>query len=199
MPYLFYIKQKSTMQSFSPNEEKKMCNRRNKGDDAPQTPLPPRPGRYNPNTSVSYSNTQRKPLCSAVATSTTPLIHNDSLALSSSPVNDQRQLNTIVESRVSSAVASADVGGIKSPTFDTEIEAGLIVPELGKAYVVYPNKTCMTSLNMGFATLFLHATITKVADTTTGKERPWLMFSDIHTNPRDVKIDRIMKENIKNH
>jgi hypothetical protein len=54
----------------------------------------------------------------------------------------------------------------------------------------------MMSLNMGFTTFFLHAKITKVADTTTGKERPWLMFSDIHTNPRDVKIDRIMQENI---
>jgi hypothetical protein len=71
-----------------------------------------------------------------------------------------------------------------------------MVPELGKYFVVDPNKTCMTSLNMGFTTLFLHATITKVSDTTTVKERPWLMFSDILTNPRDVKIDRIMKENV---
>jgi hypothetical protein len=54
----------------------------------------------------------------------------------------------------------------------------------------------MTSLNMGFATFFLHATITKVADTTTGKERSWVMFSDIRTNPRDIKFDRIMKENV---
>jgi hypothetical protein len=88
------------------------------------------------------------------------------------------------------------VGGLKSPTSDSEIEAGLIVPELGKEYAVDPKKTCMTSLNMGFATLFLHATITKFADTTTGKERPWLMFSDIRTNPRYVKINRIMKENV---
>jgi hypothetical protein len=70
---------------------------------------------------------------------------------------------------VSSAVAPADVGGLKSPTSDSEIEAGLIVPELGKESVVDPNKICTTSLNMGFATLFLHATITKVVDTTTGK------------------------------
>jgi hypothetical protein len=54
----------------------------------------------------------------------------------------------------------------------------------------------MTSLNIGFATLFLHATITKVVDITTGKERPWVMFSNIRTNPRDIKFDRIMKENI---
>jgi hypothetical protein len=54
----------------------------------------------------------------------------------------------------------------------------------------------MTPLNMGFATLFLHATITKVADTTTGKERLWVMFSDICTKPRDIKFDQIMKENI---
>jgi hypothetical protein len=52
------------------------------------------------------------------------------------------------------------------------------------------------SLNMGFATLFLHATITKVVDKITGKEWPWLMFSDIRTDPRDVKIDRIMTENV---
>jgi hypothetical protein len=77
-----------------------------------------------------------------------------------------------------------------------EIEAGPIVSELGKESVVDPNKTCMASLNMGFATLFLHATITKNTDTTTGKERPWLMFSDIRTNLRDVEINRIMKENV---
>jgi hypothetical protein len=54
----------------------------------------------------------------------------------------------------------------------------------------------MTSLNIGFATLFVHATITKVVDTTTGKERPGVMFSDIRTNARDIKFDRIMKENV---
>jgi hypothetical protein len=54
----------------------------------------------------------------------------------------------------------------------------------------------MTSLNMGFATLFLHATITKVVDITTGKELPWVMFSDICINARDIKFDRIMKENV---
>jgi hypothetical protein len=52
------------------------------------------------------------------------------------------------------------------------------------------------ALNMGFATLLLHAMITKVLDKNTGKERPWLMFIDIHMNPRDVKIDRIMTENV---
>jgi hypothetical protein len=146
-----------------------MSNKRNKGDDAPQTPIPRRSGRHNPNTPVSYSESQRKPLRSAVATATTPLIHNYSLALTSSPVKDQRQLKNIDESHVSSAVVPADVGGLKSPTSDSGIEAGPIVPELGKYFVVDPNKTCMTSLNMGFATLFLHATITKVVDTTTGK------------------------------
>jgi mRNA-degrading endonuclease toxin of MazEF toxin-antitoxin module len=30
----------------------------------------------------------------------------------------------------------------------------------------------------------------------TGKERPWLMFSGIRTNPRDVKIDQSMTENV---
>jgi hypothetical protein len=52
------------------------------------------------------------------------------------------------------------------------------------------------SLNMGFATLLLHATEKKVVDKITGRERPWLMFSDIHRNPLNVKIDRIMTENI---
>jgi hypothetical protein len=98
---------------------------------------------------------------------------------------------------VSSSVASADVGWPHSPISDSEIEAGPIVPELGKESVVDLCKTCMTSLKMGFATLFLHATIKNVADTPTGKERPWLMFSDIHTNPSDVKIDLIMKENVE--
>jgi hypothetical protein len=61
------------------------------------------------------------------------------------------------------------VGGLTFPTSDNDIEAGPVVPELRKESVVDPNKTCMTSLNMGFATLFLHATITKVVDTTTVK------------------------------
>jgi hypothetical protein len=51
----------------------------------------------------------------------------------------------------------------------------------------------MKSLNMGFATLFLHATITNGVDTTTGKERPLVMFGDISTNASDIKFDRIMK------
>jgi hypothetical protein len=98
-----------------------MSNKRNKADDAPQTPLPLWSGRHNTNTPVSYIDTQRKVSCSAVATSTTPLINNSSLALTSSPVNDQRQLKTIVESHVSSAVAYADVGGLNSPTSNSEI------------------------------------------------------------------------------
>jgi hypothetical protein len=120
-----------------------------------------------------------------------------SLALTSSPVNDQRQLKTIVESHVSSAVASADVGGLNFTAPDSEIEAGPIFTELGEESVVDPNKTCTMSLNMGFATLFLHATITKVMKKITGKEWPWLIFSDIRTNPRIVKIDRIMTENVE--
>jgi hypothetical protein len=59
-------------------------------------------------------------------------LSNASLALTSSSVNDQRQLKTIVESHVSSAVASAEVGGLNSPTSNSEIEAGPIVSELGK-------------------------------------------------------------------
>jgi hypothetical protein len=61
------------------------------------------------------------------------------------------------------------VGGLTFPKYDNDIEAGPVVPELGKESIVDPNKTCVTSLNMGFATLFIHATITKVVDTTTGK------------------------------
>jgi hypothetical protein len=45
---------------------------------------------------------------------------------------------------------------------------------------------------MVFATLFLHATITTIADTNTGKEWLWVMFSDIRTNARDINFDRIM-------
>jgi hypothetical protein len=158
MPYLFYINLNSVLHGFNPDEETNMSNKRNKGDDAPQTPLPRQSGRHNPNTPVSYSEAQRTPLRSAVAIATTPLIHNASLALTSMPVKDQRQIKTIAESHVSSAVAYADVGGPKSPKSDSEIETGLFDP----------NKTCMTSLNMGFATLFLHVMNKKVADTTTG-------------------------------
>jgi hypothetical protein len=106
----------------------KMSNKRNKGDDAPQTPLPRQSGRHNPNTPVLYSESQRKSLSSAVATATTPLIHNASMALTSSPVKDQRQLKTIEESRVSSAVSPDDVVGLKYPTSDSEIEAGSMIP-----------------------------------------------------------------------
>jgi hypothetical protein len=97
MPYFFYINLKLVLHVFNPHEETKMSNKRNKGDDAPQTPLPHRSGHHNPNTPVSYIESQTKPLRSAVATATTPLIHNASLALTSLPVKDQRQLKTIVE------------------------------------------------------------------------------------------------------
>jgi hypothetical protein len=61
-----------------------------------------------------------------------PLIHNSSLAKTSSLVNDQWHLKTIVESHVSSAVAYADMGGLNSPKYDSEIEARPSVLELGK-------------------------------------------------------------------
>jgi hypothetical protein len=87
-------------------------------------------------------------------------------------VNNQRQLKTIVESHVSSAFASADVGGLTSHTFNNEIEAGPSLPEVGTQSAVDPNETCTMALNMGFATLFLHATITKFLKKNTGKTRP---------------------------
>jgi hypothetical protein len=96
MPYFFYINLKLVLHAFNPHEETKMSNKRNKGDDALQTPLR-LSGRLNPNTPVSYIESQRKPLNSAVATATTPLIHTAILALTSSPVNNQRQLKTIDE------------------------------------------------------------------------------------------------------
>jgi hypothetical protein len=111
-------------------------------------------------------------------------------------VKDQRQLKTIKESHVPCDVAPSNVVGTKSPNSDSEIVVGPIVPELGKESVFDPNKTNVTQLNMGFATLFLHATITKVADATTGKEQLWVMFSDICTNAHDIKFDRIMKEDV---
>jgi hypothetical protein len=160
MPYIFYINLKLVLHAFNPHEETKISNKRNKGDDAPQTPLC-WSGRHNPNNPVSYSKSQRKPFRSVVSTATTPLIHTAGLALTSSPVKDQRQLKTIDESHASSAVASADVGGLKFPTYGSEIEAGPIVPELGKESVVDPNKACMMSLNMEFTTLFFHAMIKK--------------------------------------
>jgi hypothetical protein len=174
-----------------------MSNKRNKGDDTPQTPLLRRSARHNRNTPVSYSESQRKQLHPSVATATTPFDHTAGRALTSLPVNDQRQLKTIEESHdVPSDVPPANVGGSKSPNSDSEIVEGPIVPELGKDSVFDPNKTNVTQLNMGFATLFLHVTITKISDRTTGKERRWVMFSDICTNARDIKFDRIMKEDV---
>jgi hypothetical protein len=119
MTYFFNINLKLVLHAFNPHEETKMSNKRNKGDDAPQTPLR-RSGHQNPNTPAAYSESQRKPLRSAVATATTPLIHTASLALTSSPVKDQRQLKTIDESHASSAVAPSDVGGLKFPRSDSE-------------------------------------------------------------------------------
>jgi hypothetical protein len=40
--------------------------------------------------------------------------------------------------------------------------------------------------------LFLRATITTIADTNTGEERLWVMFSDIRTNARDINFKRIV-------
>jgi hypothetical protein len=190
MPYFFIFIKISCSRLSIPTKRHKISNKRNKADDAPQTPLPRRSGRHIPNTPVSYSDTQRKGSCSAVAIAKTPIITNASLDITSSPVNDQRQLKTILESHVSSAFASAGVGGLTSPTSNSEIEAGTSIQEVGKESVVDPNKTCRMSLNMGFATLFFHATIKKVLDKNTGKERPWLMFSDIRTNPHDACQDR---------
>jgi hypothetical protein len=65
---------------------------------------------------------------------------------------------------------------------DCEKEGGPVISESGKESVVDPNNSSITQLNMGFATLFLYATITTIADTNTGKERLWVMFSDIRTN-----------------
>jgi hypothetical protein len=157
------------LHALNPHEETKMSNKRNKGDDTPQTPLPRRSGRHNRNTPVSYSESQRKQLRPSVATATKLLVHTADRDLTSPPVKDPRQLKTIEESHVPSAVAPANVGGPKSPNSDSEIEVGPIVSELGKESVFDPNKTNLTQLNMGFATLFLHATITQVADATTGK------------------------------
>jgi hypothetical protein len=75
---------------------------------------------------------------------------------------------------------------------DCEKEGGPVISESGKESVVDPNITSVTQLNTGFATLFLHETITTIADTNTGKERLWVMFSDIWTNARDINFDRIM-------
>jgi hypothetical protein len=128
MLHIFYMNYFCVRQAFNPHEETKISNKRNKYDDAPQTPLPSWLVRHNPNTPVSYSDTQRKGSCSAVSIAKTPLITNASMAITSSPVNDQRQLKTIVESHESSAFASAYVGGLTSHTCNSEIEAGPSVP-----------------------------------------------------------------------
>jgi hypothetical protein len=173
-----------------------MSNKRNKGDDTPQTPLPCRSARHNRNTPVSYSKSQIKQLHPSVATSTTPFDHIAGRALTSLPVNDQRQLKTIEESHVPSDVPPANVGGSKSPSSDSEMVERPIVPELGKESVFDPNKTNMTQLNIGFATLLLHEAITKIADATTGKERLWVVFSDICTSAREIKFDENKKEDV---
>jgi hypothetical protein len=67
-----------------------------------------------------------------------------------------------------------------------------VVSESGKESVVDPNSSSITQLNMSFATFFLHATITPIFDTKTGKEWLWVMLSDIRTNARDINFDRIM-------
>jgi hypothetical protein len=128
MLYIFYMNHFFVRQAFNPHKETKISNKRNKADCAPQIPLPSWSVRNNPNTPVSYSDTQRKGSCSAVDIYKTPLITNASLDITSSPVNDQWQPKTIVESHVSSAFASAYVGGLTSHTCNSEIEAGPSVP-----------------------------------------------------------------------
>jgi hypothetical protein len=107
-------------------------------------------------------------------------------------VVDQQQLKTIQESHETNAVPPAKVGGLESSMHNYEKEGGQVISESGKESVVDPNITSVIQLNTGFATLFLHATITTISDTNTGKERLWVMFSDIRTNARDINFDQIM-------
>jgi hypothetical protein len=107
-------------------------------------------------------------------------------------VVDQQQLKTIQESHEPNAVPPANVGELESSMPDCEKEGGPVISESGKESVVDPNNSRVKQLNMCFAILFLHATITTIADTNTGKERLWVMFSDIRTNARDINFDRIM-------
>jgi hypothetical protein len=105
---------------------------------------------------------------------------------------DQQQLKTIQESHEPNDVPPANVGELESSMPDCEKEGRPVISESVKESVVDPNIMSVTQLNMGVATLFLHATITTIADTNTGKERLWVMFSDIRTNARDINFDRIV-------
>jgi hypothetical protein len=194
-----------------------MPNKRKEGDDTPETPLLHRSGRHSRNTQVSYSESHRNQPHPSAATATTPLVHSADQPPTPSPVMDQRQLKTIQESHEpndfppanvgeievmdqrqlktiqesheTNAVPPANVGGLESSMTDCEKEGGPVISESGKESVVDPNITSVTQLNMGFATSFLHATITPIAYTNTGKERLWVMFSDIRTNAHDINLD----------
>jgi hypothetical protein len=144
------------------------------------------------NTPVSYSESHRNQPNPSVATATTPLVHNADQPSTPSPVVDHQQSKTIQESHEPNAVPPANVGELETSMADYEKEGGPVISESGKESVVDPNNSSVTQLNMGFATLFLHATITPITDTSTGKERLWVMFSDIRTNARDINFDRIM-------
>jgi hypothetical protein len=161
-----------------------MPNKRKEGDDTPETPLLRRSARHSRNTPVSYSESHRNQPHPSVATATTPLVHSADQPPTPSPVMDQQQLKTIQESHEPNDVPPSSVG---------ELESSIpVISESLKESVVDPNITSVTQLNMGFATLFLHATITTIADTNTGKERLWVMFSGIRTNAHDINFDRIM-------
>jgi hypothetical protein len=82
---------------------------------------------------------------------------------------DQQHLKTIQESHEPNAVPPANVGELETSMADCEKERGPVISESGKDSVVDPDNSSVTQLNMGFATLFLHATITTIANTNKGK------------------------------
>jgi hypothetical protein len=169
-----------------------MPNKRKEGDGTPETPLLRRSARHSRNTPVSYSESHRNQPHPSVATATTLLVHSADQTPAPSPVIYQQQLKTIQESHEPNAVPPANVGELESSMANCEKEGGPVISESGKESVFDPNITSATQLNMGFATLFLHATITPITDTNTGKEWLWVMFSDIRTNARDINFDRVM-------
>jgi hypothetical protein len=146
-----------------------MPNNRKEGDDTPETPLLRRSVRHSRNTPVSYSESHRNQPNPSFATATTPLVHSADQPPTPSPVVDQQQLKTIQEYHEPNAVPPANVGELESSMPDCEKEGGPVISESGKESVVDPNNSSATQLNMGFAALFLHAMITTIADTNTGK------------------------------
>jgi hypothetical protein len=169
-----------------------MPNKIKEGDDTPETPLLRRLARHSRNTPVSYSESHRNQPNPSVAAATTPLVHSADQPPTPLPVVDQQQLKTIQESHEPNDVPPANVGELESSMPDCEKEGRPVISESGKESVVDPNNSSVTQLNMGFATLLLHATITTIVDTNTGKERLWVMFSDIRTNARGINFDRIV-------